>query len=125
MALHCISFLSTGFRCFDKIYKPLGSTRAPNYQSVSCSCELVFEFTGTLNIWYRSQETENCGIEFRLDDHFLSCMESKATSYLTQMGNNITYYKVRTDIQEAPACLGLQPGKFLFGGLNYSTLFYH
>ena len=116
---------STSISVLSSSWVFLDSTGAPNYQSVSCSCELDFEFTGTLNIRYRSQGTENCGIEFRLDNNFWSCEESKATTYVTQSGNNITYYKVRTDIQEAPACLGLQPGKFLCDGLNYSTLFYH
>ena len=90
----------------------LDSTGAPNFQTVSCSCELDFQYTGTLNIRYRSEGEQSCGIEFRLDDHFWSCERSKSDTFVTQSGNNITYYKIRDDIMDAPACLGLKPGEF-------------
>ena len=91
-------------------YVYLDSTGAPNYQAVSCTCELRFQYTGTLDIKYRSEGDDNCGIVFRMNEYAWSCEQSMTDTFVTQSVNNITYVKTDDTIRDAPACLGVKPG---------------
>ena len=124
---HCIPNLFSAINiCKDRTitgdssgYIYLDSTGAPNYQNVSCTCRLQLSITGTLNIKYRSEGQNNCGIQFRVGNYGWSCEGQITSSIVSQQANNLTYVKTRSDVRDPPACIGFKPG--ILWKLSYLT----
>ena len=89
----------------------LDTTGAPTFETVSCSCELIFDFTTALNTKYRAQEETSCGLRFQLNDEDWECENEDLHVIQVQSLSNITFFKTIQSQRTAYACMGLKPGK--------------